>query len=120
MNIGFMSSHTVKPSFKAGGVYEATVVSVTDKDSGFTLELSFDELSVPGFWHFNVSHESETAKRISRDELAGVLTQVGEITETSELVGKGLSVRLLSQADSALPRCALPVAKAKATGSLSL
>lgn len=120
MNIGFMKDHSVKPAFKAGGNYEAKIIAATDKDSGFTLELEFAELSVPGFWHFNVAHESETAKRISMDELHGLLEQTGEINETAALVGQTIQVRLLSQPDSALPRCALPVAKAKAGGSLSL
>jgi hypothetical protein len=120
MDLSFMANHVVQPQFTAGSSYDATIVASVDKDSGFTLELSFAELSVPAFWHFNVAHESEDAKRISADELKGLIDQIGEpIAQSSELVGKTVHVRLLSQQDSALPKCALPV-QTKRGNQLSL
>jgi hypothetical protein len=115
MNIGFIANHVVKPAFTAGSTYDATIIASVDKDSGFTLELSFDELSTPAFWHFNVAHESADAKRISSDELKGLINLIPEpIAESADLVGKKVRVRLLSQTDSALPKCALPVLSKRA------
>ena len=113
MDIGYIANHTIKPSFVAGQNYEATIVEATDKESGFTLELMFEELRTPAFWHFNVAKEG-TAKRIADDELKGLTDQIGEpITDSAQLVGKAVTVRLTSQSDSNLPAVGLPIAKRK-------
>ena len=116
MNIGFIASHVVKPQFTAGSNYDATIIASVDKDSGFTLEFSFAELSVPAYWHFNVDLEetdakSIVAKRIALDELKGLVDLIGEpITDSQDLVGKTVTLRLLSQSDSNLPKLAVPIA----------
>ena len=129
MDIGYIVDHKIKPPFVAGQDYEAKVVAVEDKDSGFTVEVTFDKLSIPGFWHFNVAlvtaemlaglteeeqRKKHTTKRIADDELKGIVDQLGEaITDSQQLVGKTLNVRLLSQSDSTLPSLALPIASKK-------
>ena len=116
MNIGFIADHVVKPQFTAGSNYDATIIASVDQDSGFTLEFSFAELSVPAYWHFNVDLEETdakaiTAKRIALDELKGLVDLIGEpIEDTQDLVGKAVTVRLLSQSDSNLPKLTLPIA----------
>jgi len=120
MNIGFIADHVVKPQFTAGSNYDATIVASVDKDSGFTLEFSFAELSAPAYWHFNVAlaetdAKSITAKRIALDELKGLMDLIEDqfdepIGCTDDLVGKTVTLRLLSQPDSSLPKCALPIA----------
>ena len=55
MNIGYIKDHTVKPAFVAGQNYTGVVEGVEDKESGFTVHIVFEELSVPGYWHFNVA-----------------------------------------------------------------
>jgi len=111
MDISFINSHSVKPQFIAGNNYKAQITKVEDKASGFTITLAFPELSVPGFWHFNISHSNEVAKRISKDDLKGVVDQIPEpISSTADLLGKQITVRLTSQKDSNLPSCGLPTA----------
>jgi hypothetical protein len=112
MDISSINGHTVKPQFTAGKSYKGVIKEVKDKPSGFTATIVFPELSVPGFWHFNVACENETAKRIAMDELKGVCDQLAitEITSTEELLGKEIEVRLTSQGDSTLPNCSLPLA----------
>jgi hypothetical protein len=113
MDISKINEHTIKPQFIAGNSYKGKIVKVQDKPSGFTATIEFPELSVPGFWHFNVACESEVAKRIAMDELKGLVDQIGEeINDTAELLGKEITVRLTSQADSTLPNCSLPLASA--------
>jgi hypothetical protein len=113
MDITAINTHTVKPQFIAGNNYKGKVTKVVDKPSGFTATIAFEEVSVPGFWHFNVACENETAKRIAMDELKGLVDQIGEpINDSAELLGKEITVRLTSQADSTLPNCSLPLANA--------
>jgi hypothetical protein len=115
MNIAFIAAHTIKPAFVAGQVYEGTIVEMDEKESGVTMRLDFEDLSGPAFWHFNLLSESEDAKRISMDEFKGVTDQIGgELNDSADLIGKKLKVRLLTQTDSALPKCALPVVSKRA------
>jgi hypothetical protein len=110
MDISFIADHEVKPQFTAGANYEGTITEVDDKDTGVTIRLQFEEISTPAFWHFNLTNENEDAKRISMDELKGVMDQLDEpVKDSAELVGKKITVRLVSQSDSSLPKCALPV-----------
>ena len=129
MDIGYIADHKIKPAFVAGSNYEAKIVAVEDKESGFTVQVEFEELSVPGYWHFNVApvtpemlagltpedqRKKLTTKRIADDDLKGVIDQLGiEIADSAELLGKTLNVRLTSQPDSQLPSLGLPIASKK-------
>jgi len=129
MDIGFIAEHTVKPQFVAGQNYEGTIEAIEDKESGFTARIGFEALSTPAFWHFNVApitdkalegldaeeqRKKVTTKRIADDELKGVIDQLEEpVTDSQELVGKKILVRLTSQPDSSLPSCGLPIASKK-------
>jgi hypothetical protein len=114
MDISAINAHTVKPQFVAGNSYKGKITEVKDKPSGFTARIAFAEVSVPGYWHFNVASENETAKRIAMDELKGLTEQMGieSITDSAELLGKEVTVRLTSQGDSTFPNCSLPLADA--------
>jgi len=112
MDISFINSHTVKPQFVAGNNYKARIIKVEDKASGCTLSLGFEDISVPAFWHLNISHTSETAKRIAMDDLKGIVDMIEKpIAQTPDLVGEIITVRLTAQKDSNLPSCGLPLAE---------
>jgi hypothetical protein len=121
MDLSWIAEHVVKPAFTAGSNYDGIIVEALERDSGLTLKIEFAELSTPGVWHLNLENENETAKRIARDDLKGIVEQIGEIdlSDAQNLVGKALSVRLTTQPDSQLPRCGLPIASKRA-GSLAL
>ena len=109
MNLSFMATHNVKPAFVAGSTVSATVVSVEDKTTGFTLTLNSEDVPYALKWHFNVEHTSEAAQRIARDELSRLIAeQKLNIEESEDFKGLALDVRLEARKDSALPRCCLP------------
>lgn len=121
MDLSFIADHEVKPPFVAGQNYEATITEALVVETGLTLKLDFEELDIPGTWHLNLDNENETAKRIARDDLKGIVDQVGEIdlSNAQNLVGKKITTRLTTQSDSQLPRCGLPIAT-KRGNSLAL
>jgi hypothetical protein len=119
MDIAFINEHTVKPQFVAGNNYKAIIAKVEDKASGITLGLRFEDISVPAYWHLNISHTSEVAKRIAMDDLKGIVDMIETPVATSaDLVGKEITVRLTAQTDSNLPSCGLPLATTDAVDKL--
>jgi hypothetical protein len=112
MDISHVANHTVLPQFVAGNNYSGLITEVKDKPTGFTLRVTFTDISAPGIWHFNIAHTAKPdAQRIAMDQLKGLIDQIGEpIATTADLVGKQVTLRLTASPTSALPNCGLPTA----------